>query len=94
MFALQGTQAALDAVDLVRADNLRLQSAGILVNKLRPHSTEHRFRMEELAAAYGDQVLEPVIPDRTAIQQAEGACVPVQAWRSPGAPCNRLQTRW
>jgi hypothetical protein len=29
--------------------------------------------------------MEPSIPDRTAIQQAEGACVPVQAWRSPGA---------
>ena len=41
--------------------------------------------MDELGAAYGDQVLDPPIPDRTAIQQAEGACVPVQAWRSPGA---------
>ena len=30
-------------------------------------------------------MLEPPLPDRTAIQQAEGACVPVQAWRSPGA---------
>jgi chromosome partitioning protein len=85
LFALQGTQAALEAIDVVQGDNLRLRSAGILVNKLRAHSTEHRFRMDELAAAYGDQVLEPPIPDRTAIQQAEGACVPVQAWRSPGA---------
>jgi cellulose biosynthesis protein BcsQ len=85
LFALQGTQAALEAIEVVRGDNLRLRSAGIVVNKLRAHSTEHRFRMDELAAAYGDQVLAPPIPDRTAIQQAEGACVPVQAWRSPGA---------
>ncbi len=85
LFALQGTQSALEAIDIVQADNLRLQTAGIVVNKLRAQSTEHRFRIEELRAAYGLLVLEPLIPDRTAIQQAEGACVPVQAWRSPGA---------
>ncbi len=85
LFALQGAQAALEAVDVVQGDNLRLRTAGILVNKLRSHSVEHRFRMGELRQAYGDLVLEPPIPDRTAIQQAEGACVPVQAWRSPGA---------
>ncbi len=85
LFALQGTQSALEAIDMVRADNLRLRTAGIVVNKLRAHSTEHRFRIEELRAAYGSLVLNPPIPDRTAIQQAEGACVPVQAWRSPGA---------
>lgn len=85
LFALQGSQAALEAIDMVRGDNLRLQCAGILVNKLRAHSTEHRYRMDELADAYGNLVLAPPIPDRTAIQQAEGALVPVQAWRSPGA---------
>lgn len=85
LFALQGTQSALEAIDIVQADNLRLQTAGIVVNKLRTQSTEHRFRMEELRAAYGPLLLDPPIPDRTAVQQAEGACVPVQAWRSPGA---------
>lgn len=85
LFALQGTQAALDAIDVVQADNLRLRCAGILVNKLRPHSPEHRYRVEELGNAYGDLLLAPPIPDRIAVQQAEGACVPVQVWRSPGA---------
>ncbi len=85
LFALQGAQAALEAVDLVQGDNLRLRTAGICVNKVRAQSTEHRFRMQELRATYGGLILEPPIPDRTAIQQAEGACVPVQAWRSPGA---------
>ena len=85
LFALQGAQAALEAVELVRADNLRLRPAGIVVNKLRTQSTEHRFRWDELRSTYGDLVLDPPLPDRTAVQQAEGACVPVQAWRSPGA---------
>ena len=85
LFALRGTAAALDAVDAVRSDNLRLQPAGIVVNKLRATSTEHRFRLDELRQEYGSLVLDPAVPDRTAIQQAEGACVPVQAWRSQGA---------
>ena len=85
LFALQGARAAIDSVSIVRKRNLRLGVAGILVNKLRGHSVEHRYRLAELQEAYGDLVLEPPVPDRTAIQQAEGACVPVQAWRSPGA---------
>lgn len=85
LFALQGCQAALEALDAVQGDNLRLRCAGIVVNRLRPQSTEHRFRLDELANAYGDLVLSPPIPDRIAIQQAEGACVPIQAWRSAGA---------
>jgi cellulose biosynthesis protein BcsQ len=85
LFALQGAAAALEAIDLVHVDNLRLRPAGIVVNKLRPHSVEHRYRYEELRETYGSLVLDPPIPDRTAVQQAEGACVPVQAWRSPGA---------
>jgi cellulose biosynthesis protein BcsQ len=85
LFALQGAASALDAIELVRADNLRLRPAGILVNKVRTHSVEHRYRQEELRGTYGSLVLEPPLPDRAAVQQAEGACVPVQAWRSPGA---------
>lgn len=85
LFALQGAAAALEAIDAVQADNLRLRCAGILVNKLRAQSPEHRYRLGELADAYGDLVLSPPIPDRIAVQQAEGACVPVQAWRSQGA---------
>jgi cellulose biosynthesis protein BcsQ len=85
LFALQGAQAALEAVELVRGDNLRLRPAGIVVNKVRAQSTEHRFRWDELRSAYGPLVLDPPLPDRIAVQQAEGACVPIQAWRSSGA---------
>ena len=30
-------------------------------------------------------MLPVTVPERTAIQQAQGACVPLQAWRSSGA---------
>jgi cellulose biosynthesis protein BcsQ len=85
-FALRGAARALDAVHVARsALNLRLRPAGIVVNRVRANHSEHAFRLAELRETYGRLVLDPVIPERTAIQQAQGAAVPVQAWPSPGA---------
>jgi cellulose biosynthesis protein BcsQ len=85
-FALPGAAAALEAVEVVRgSNNLVLRPAGVLVNRARPQTSEHAFRLAELAETYPDLLLPVTIPDRTALQQAQGACVPVQAWRSTGA---------
>ena len=85
MFALQGAQQALEAIDVVRGYNLRLRTAGIVVNKVRSQSAEHRYRLAELALSYGDLVLQPALPDRAVVQQAAGACLPLQAWHSAPA---------
>ncbi|HSI94013.1 MAG TPA: ParA family protein [Jiangellaceae bacterium] len=86
IFAVTGAQQALAAVDVVRkAFNLRLRPAGIVVNRTRLRSAEHRFRIDELIAAYRDLVLDPVLPERSAISQAQGSCLPVQRWPTPGA---------
>lgn len=85
-FALQGATRALHAVEAARTSlNLRLRPTGILLNRVRSNLSEHRYRMEELRRVYGDLVLDCIIPERSAVQQAQGAGVPVQAWRSPGA---------
>jgi cellulose biosynthesis protein BcsQ len=85
-FALTGAHQALSAVDIVRGGfNLRLKPAGIIVNRYRTRSSEHRYRHAELVSAYGPLVLEPVLPDRSAVVSAAGAHVPVQRWPSPGA---------
>lgn len=85
-FALQGATRALHAVEAARNSlNLRLRPTGILLNRVRSNLSEHRYRMEELRRVYGDLVLDCIIPERSAVQQAQGAGVPVQAWRSPGA---------
>lgn len=85
-FALAGAHQALDAVDAVRrAHNLRLRPAGIVVNRFRAGSAEHRYRLDELIAAYRDLVIDPVLPDRSAIARAQGAGLPIQRWPSPGA---------
>jgi chromosome partitioning protein len=85
LFALQGAQQALDAVDIVRRSfNLRLHTIGIVANRVR-HTAEHRFRLNELTNAYGDLVFDPAMLDRSAVMQAQGACIPVQRWHSSGA---------
>jgi cellulose biosynthesis protein BcsQ len=85
-FALRGAQQALRAIDVANTSiNLGLRPAGIVVNRVRPQLKEHQFRIAELAESYPDLLLGPVIPERTAVQQAQGAGVPVQAWPSPGA---------
>ena len=85
-FALPGAAAALEAVEVVRGSaNLVLRPAGVLVTRTRPQTSEHAYRLAELREAYPDLVLPYVVPERTAVQQAQGACVPVQAWRSAGA---------
>lgn len=81
-FAVQSAAQAVEAVEVARtAGHPDLRVLGILATRVRPRFAEHKYRMAELREAFGDLVLPP-IPDRTAIQQAQGACVPVQRWRS------------
>lgn len=85
-FAIRGAEQAYEAVEVMRgATNLGLMTAGIVVNRVRPNVSEHDFRLSELDETFGDLVLEPMLHERTVIQQTQGAGVPVQAWPSPGA---------
>jgi len=86
MFSVSGVQRAFDAVQTERErSNDRLQPLGVLVNRVRPRNTEHDFRISELRELFGPLVFNSVLPDRSAVQQAQGACLPIQAWDTPGA---------
>lgn len=86
MFAVSGVQRAFDAVQAERQrGNPDLQPLGVLINRVRPRNTEHEFRIAELRELFGPLVLSGVLPDRSAIQQAQGACLPIQRWDTPGA---------
>ena len=62
-FALPGAAAALEAIEVVRgSNNLVLRAAGVVVNRSRPKTTEHAFRLTELQAAYPGLVLPFTIP--------------------------------
>ncbi|AXB48096.1 ParA family protein [Amycolatopsis albispora] len=86
MYAVAGAERALDAIEEIRDRmNPGLRPVGVLVNKLRVRSHEHQFRIAELRESFGSLVMPTAIPDRLAIQQAQGACVPIHEWNSPGA---------
>ncbi len=86
MFAVSGVQRAFDAVQAERErGNPHLQPLGVLVNRVRPRNSEHEFRIQELRELFGPLVFGTVLPDRSAVQQAQGACLPVQRWDTPGA---------
>ena len=86
MFAVSGVQRAFDAVQTERErGNPNLQPLGVLVNRVRPRNSEHEFRIGELRELFGPLVFSNVLPDRSAIQQAQGACLPIQRWDTPGA---------
>lgn len=85
IFAVSGVQRAFEAVQAERANNPRLQPLGVVVNRVRPRSHEHQFRIEELREIFGPLVMPVSLPDRLAVQQAQGACIPIHLWGTPGA---------
>ncbi len=85
IFAVSGVQRAFEAVQSERDNNPELQPLGVLINRFRTRSAEHEFRVAELRELFGPLVLPGVLPDRTAVQQAQGAGVPIQRWDTPGA---------
>lgn len=85
MFAVAGVQRAFEAVQAERAHNPRLQPLGVVVNRVRARSHEHQFRIEELREIFGPLVMPVALPDRLAVQQAQGACMPIHDWGTPGA---------
>ncbi|MBB5955698.1 cellulose biosynthesis protein BcsQ [Saccharothrix tamanrassetensis] len=85
MFAVAGVQRAFEAVQSEREHNADLQPLGVVVNRVRPRSHEHQFRIEELRDIFGPLVMPVALPDRLAVQQAQGACMPIHEWGTPGA---------
>ncbi|TKV56101.1 ParA family protein [Nakamurella flava] len=86
LFAVTGVQRALEAVQTERATHHpALQPLGVVINRFRPRVSEHEFRLAELRDLFGPLVLSPVLPDRSAVQQAQGAAVPIHQWPTNGA---------
>jgi cellulose biosynthesis protein BcsQ len=86
LFAVTGVQRALEAVQTERlAHRPALQPLGVVINRFRPRVTEHEYRLAELRDLFGPLVLSPVLPDRSAVQQAQGAAIPIHQWPTAGA---------
>lgn len=85
-FGSEGVAKAINLIEEVRVGHNRaLDFAGVIVNRVRSTAEEHDYRVKEIADIHGKRtVLQPPIPERIAIQQAEGMGVPVQKVSSAG----------
>ncbi|MGQ0843892.1 MAG: ParA family protein [Sporichthyaceae bacterium] len=81
-FAVHGADRAFRAVQEERTHNPTLQPLGVVVNRYDARMVEHRFRYEELCDLFGPLVLQPPLPDRIVLAQAQGMGLPVQRWRT------------
>ncbi|WP_029150782.1 ParA family protein [Microbacterium indicum] len=89
LFSVAAADRALRAVEEIRRGlSSRLQPLGIVVNRVRPQSVEHQFRIKEMRDMFGPLVLEPQLPERTSLQQAQGAAKPLHVW--PGESAQEL----
>lgn len=89
-FAVTAADRALKLATEMREDGIapRLMPLGLAVNRYRPRSVEHQYRLAELRDLFGELVLEPVIEERVGLQQAQGGAVPLH--RYEGASGKRL----
>ena len=89
LFSVAAADRALRAIEEIRRGlSPRLQPLGIVVNRVRPQSIEHQFRIKELRDMFGPLVLSPQLPERTSLQQAQGAAKPLHIW--PGESAQEL----
>ncbi|GGH40503.1 ParA family protein [Microbacterium album] len=89
LFSVAAADRALRAIEEIRRGlSPRLQPLGLVVNRVRPQSVEHQFRIKELRDMFGPLVLEPQLPERTSLQQAQGAAKPLHVW--PGESAQEL----
>lgn len=84
-FSVHGANRAFNAIHEERKVNPDLQPLGVVVNRFRERSPEHRFRLEELGKLFGPLVLTPPLHERSAIQLSQGTAQPIQRDHSPGA---------
>jgi len=89
LFSVTAADRALRAVHEIRQTVApEVQPLGVLINRYRERSPEHRYRLTELSEMFGPLVLSPPIPERSALQQAQGASRPVHSW--PGSAAQEL----
>jgi cellulose biosynthesis protein BcsQ len=81
LFSVVAADRTTNALDQLKNGLVgRLQTLGILINRVRPQSNEADFRISELREKYGDRIMPQMIEERTVLQQAQGAGRPIHGW--------------
>jgi len=86
LFSVTAADRALRAVQALHDEHAPdLQPLGVLVNRVRARSVEHAHRIAEMRELFGSLLLSPQLPERSALQQSQGAARPVHQWHTPAA---------
>ncbi|GAB3286660.1 ParA family protein [Sinomonas notoginsengisoli] len=86
LFSVAGTERTLRAIQLFKQEYAqKLSPAGIVANRVRPSSTEHGYRLEEMKQMFGPLLFEPYIPEVANWQQIQGAAHAVHHWPGEAA---------
>lgn len=88
-FSVRGVSEFVDTINKVQSLphlNPALHFTGIIINKISaPLTGEHSFQIQELRDAFGEQILEPYLPSRTAMQDSVSSHIPLTKIKTPGA---------
>ncbi|MDQ4500780.1 ParA family protein [Sinomonas sp. ASV322] len=86
LFSVAGTERTMRAIQVFRQEFApKLAPAGIIANRVRPSSTEHTYRLEEMKQMFGPLMLTPTIPELANWQQIQGAAHSVHHWPGEAA---------
>jgi septum formation inhibitor-activating ATPase MinD len=81
IFSVVAADRAMRAIEELRKGlTPRLKALGVVINRVRPQSKEHEFRIRELNELFGDDLIKLQIEERSTIQQAQGATRAIHTW--------------
>jgi cellulose biosynthesis protein BcsQ len=81
LFSVVAAERSIRAInELRKAITRRLKVFGVVVNRYKPLSKEHQFRVAELNEKYPGKLLPQLFEEKSTMQQAQGAAMPIHSW--------------
>jgi len=91
LFSVVAADRSIRAInDLRKQVTSRLKIFGVVINRYKPLSREHQFRVKELNEKYPGRLLPQKFEEKSTIQQAQGAARPIHSW--PGDTAKQVAT--
>lgn len=89
IFSVVAAERAMRAIEELRKGlTPRLKALGVVINRVRPQSKEHEFRINELNELFGPELMKVQIEERATVQQVQGAARAIHTW--PGEQAAEL----
>lgn len=86
IFSVSSVDRTLQAIaELHDQLNERLAPVGVVVNRTQANLMEHEYRQNELRERVGDFLIEVTVPERSSMQQAQGAARAIHSWPGEAA---------